>query len=440
MLTDGAIYDTPINTIHPYKNNPRIGNIQAIKQSLQHHGQYKPIIVNRNTNEILTGNHTWQAAKELQWETIKVTYLDGLTEEQATAIVLADNRTSDLGGYNQQTLYTLLASLTELEGTGYSGTDLADLLKNLTPETPTTLTDPDETPPLPYTPITQPGDIWHLGPHTLICGSATNQNDYDKILPNGSQADMVLTDPPYNVAIIGGTKDKLTIQNDSMSNIAFTEFLQQSYNCMYAHTKPGGSIYVFHSETAAVPFRQELANSGYMFKQVLIWVKNSLVLSRQPYHWRHEPIAYGWKPGAAHTWQTDRTSDTIQQTDEDGTPDFNKMHKNDLVAYLQNLYNESTILYEDRPKRSAEHPTMKPVKLIQKLILNSSGNQQKILDPFAGSGTTLIACHQTGRIAALIELDPKYCDVIARRYQEHTGVTPTRPDGTPINFIPLNDQ
>lgn len=426
---DNQIYNVEINTLKEYPNNARIGNTVAISESLKTNGQYRPIVVRKETNEILAGNHTWKAAKVLNWKTIKVTYVENITDEQATKIVLADNRYNEIGGYDSKKLVELLTSIEDLTGTGYDAEYMIELEKSLLPDAPIQLTDPEETPePEPEKVTSKMGDVWLLGEHRLIVGDATKPEDYQK-LTNGIKVDCIITDPPYNVNYEGGTG--LKIKNDHMSDSNFNIFLDKAFTEMLENTKLGGPIYVFHADGSGNSFRNSFIKSGWLLKQVLIWVKNTIVLSRQDYHWQHEPILYGWKPGAAHPYVQDRTQSTVI----DDQPKFADMKKEELIEYLANLYEKSTILRENKPARNAEHPTMKPVSLIKRLIENSSNIGDIILDPFAGSGSTLIAAYGLNRKAYLIEYDPVYADVICKRFQAHTGLLPVlESTGQPHDF------
>jgi DNA modification methylase len=234
--------------------------------------------------------------------------------------------------------------------------------------------------------ITQPGDLYELGDHRLLCGSATDILAMEK-LANNISVDLVITDPPYNVDYVGKTKDALKIQNDSMSDASFYQFLHDAYVNMFALCKEGASIYVFHADMEGMNFRKAFKDAGFKLSECLVWLKNSMVMGRQDYHWKHEPILYGWKEGEAHKWYSDRT--------------------------------QTTVLEFDRPSRSEEHPTMKPIPLVGYLMKNSSKSGDYILDPFLGSGTTLITAEQLGRKCIGIELSPAYCDVIVKRWIEY---------------------
>lgn len=232
------------------------------------------------------------------------------------------------------------------------------------------------------------GDIWQLGRHRLMCGDATSDTDMAELM-DGVQADMWLTDPPYNVNYEGATKDKLKIQNDNMSDASFRKFLVDTYKCAFNVIKSGGAFYIWHADLEGANFRGAISDIGEKVRECLIWKKNSMELGRQDYQWKHEPCLYGWKTGASHNWYSDRK--------------------------------QTTILEFDGPSVNAEHPTMKPVALFAYLIQNSSKENDVILDSFGGSGTSIIASEQTNRVCYTLELDPHYCDVILARWEKMTG-------------------
>lgn len=237
-------------------------------------------------------------------------------------------------------------------------------------------------------PITKPGDVWILGKHRLMCGDSAQKEDVMRLM-NNQDADMLLTDPPYNVDYVGKTSEALKIKNDNMSDNQFYEFLKKVFENMYSVTKEGASIYVFHADTEGLNFRKAFKDAGYKLAECLIWKKDCFVMGRQDYQWQHEPILYGWKEGAAHHFINDRT--------------------------------QSTILEFDRPRQSSLHPTMKPIDLVARLLKNSSKENDKILDLFGGSGSTIIAAEQLNRNCYTMELDPKYCDVIVKRWESLTN-------------------
>ena len=248
--------------------------------------------------------------------------------------------------------------------------------------------DDDFEPELPDKPITQKGDIWLLGKHRLMCGDSTDKNDM-AVLMDGKKANLIVTDPPYNVDYVGKTKDALKIENDKMDNDSFYNFLFDAYSRMYEVAQDGASIYVFHADSEGLNFRKAMIESGFKLSQCCIWAKQAVVMGRQDYHWQHEPILVGWKPTGKHYWNSDRKQTTLWQF--------------------------------DRPFRNEYHPTMKPVSLISYPIKNSSKIGDLVLDSFGGSGSTLIACQETDRICYAMELDEKYCDVIVNRYIEKMG-------------------
>ena len=232
------------------------------------------------------------------------------------------------------------------------------------------------------------GDVWIMGKHRLLCGDATNMSDVEKLM-NKEMAALIVTDPPYNVAYEGKTKEAMTIQNDKMGNESFYEFLKDTFTNYYSVATEGAPIYIFHADTEGVNFRKAMTDGGFKLSQCLVWVKNTIVMGRSDYHWKHEPILYGWKEGKAHTWMSDRK--------------------------------QSTVWNHDKPQRNGEHPTMKPISLIEYPIGNSSAVGSIVCDFFGGSGSTLIACEKLGRRCYTMELDPKYCDVILKRWEDYSG-------------------
>lgn len=265
------------------------------------------------------------------------------------------------------------------------------------------------------------GDLWILGDHRLICGDSTNRECIEK-LSGGVKMDLWLTDPPYNVAYEGGTKDKLKIANDNMSSSAFHSFLLSAFQNAYEVMKPGAPFYVWFASREHINFERALNDANLQVRQELIWNKNTLVLGRQDYQWKHEPCMYGWKEGAAHYFIEDRTLTTVHEDEK--SIDINKMSKDELKKTLKEILNSgipSTVINEDKPARNGEHPTMKPLKLIGRLIRNSSRKGEVVLDTFGGSGSTMMAAEQLGRKCYMVEYDPHYCDVIIARWEKLTG-------------------
>ena len=381
-----------ISDLSTYHKNPRRGDVDAIAEALKARGQYRPIVVNIGTHashdyEILAGNHTYLAAKKLGWKTIQATTVD-VDDDQAAQIVLADNRLADLGGYDDETLSALLSDVSSLDGLGWSQDDVDELAAALEPERDDSEVEdvevPDDAPQR-----VKRGEIWVLGEHRLMCGDSTKPEDMRKLL-GGGEADLWLTDPPYNVAIVGKTKKHLTIENDSWANDdEFVEFLRKAFVTALDVLKPGCAFYVWFAQTQAENFLAAADKAGMTIRQTLIWAKSTFSLGRQDYQWKHEPCLYGWKDGASHRWFSDRK--------------------------------QTTVLEFEKPARNAEHPTMKPVPLMAYEIRNSSRVGDTVLDSFGGSGSTLMACEQTGRKCVTMELDPHYCDVILKRWEDYTG-------------------
>lgn len=389
-------------------------NLEAISNSLQTFGQRKPIVCARgNNNElvVIAGNGTLEAAKSIGWTHIDVVEVpEEWDADKARAFAIADNRTAELATWDDA---GLTDALLELDAVGYD-------IKTLGFD-PATLDDADDViqddvPDVPDKPTrSKAGQLWKLGQHRLLVGDSTDQNDVARLM-DGQLADCIFTDPPYNVAYQGGTEDALTIMNDQMSDDDFAQFLHNAYTAMYEHTKPGGAIYVCHADTGGGVFRHKFVETGWMLKQCLIWVKDAFVLGRQDYHWQHEPILYGWKPGAAHEWYGRRVRTTVLEN----STDVANMKKAELLALLEEIAEASSIIRVDRPRRNAEHPTMKPVPLVARLVANSSKRGDIVLDPFGGSGSTLVACDQMDRTCFTIEKDERYADVIIERWENLT--------------------
>ena len=269
-------------------------------------------------------------------------------------------------------------------------------------------------------PKTQRGEIYRLGNHFLMCGDSTDASNFERLM-RGGLADLCVTDPPYNVNYEGSTDEKLKIVNDRMSDGAFREFLVKAFRNIYNSTKAGAACYIFFASLEALNFVGAYRGAGFIYKQFLIWVKNTITLSRSDYQWAHEQVIYGWKPGAPHYFIQNRKLRTVI----DDQLDFDKMTKVQLRDLCKSVFDQDVtptdIIRENKPLRNAEHPTMKPVPLVGRFIANSSRGGELVLDPFGGSGSTLIACEQLGRHCRMIELDPVYCDVIIHRWETFTG-------------------
>lgn len=374
-----------VDELIPYINNPRQNDdaVDAVASSIKNFGFKVPIVVD-GANEIVNGHTRLKAAKKLGLDEVPVIVADDLTPEQIKAFRLADNKVGEIAEWDDSMLLSELEELAELEFDmtqfGFDDLDFVD-------ETAEIVEDEFDGEP-PEEPKAKLGDIYKLGRHRLMCGDSTDSEQVATLL-DGAQADLLLTDPPYNVAYEGKGKEALTIQNDSKDGGEFHLFLYDAFSAVKENMKAGASFYVWYASSEVINFHSSLEEAGFLVKQELIWNKNSMVLSRQDYHWKHEPCLYGWASGGSHAWYSDRK--------------------------------QTTVLNFDRPTVNKEHPTMKPVALFDYQMKNSSKAGDIILDPFGGSGTTIMACEQNGRCGYLMELDPRYVDVIIRRWEEFTG-------------------
>jgi len=414
-------YDTKIVSVEdliPYALNSRTHSDEQVAQlaaSIREFGFTNPVLVDE-ANNLIAGHGRLLAARKLKLEQVPAVVVTGLDDRKRRALVIADNKLALNAGWDEEALRVELEDLAGDFGElmGFSEKELESLLSGNAEEDG--LTDPDAVPDLQEESVTVLGDTWLLGKHRLHCGDSTLQSDVDHLMNDGL-ADLVWTDPPYNVNYEGGTGMK--IQNDSMDNDAFRQFLRDAFTTAFTVTKAGRPIYIAHADSEGYNFRGAMVESGWNLKQCIIWVKNSLVLGRQDYQWMHEPVLYGWKPGEAHKWYGDFNKTTVIDDDVN----VKDMSKKELVSLVNELRNAkpTTVVREAKPHRNDIHPTMKPVALVNRFVRNSSRTDDIVLDLFGGGGSTLIACEQLGRHARLMELDPKYCDVIIKRWQDFTG-------------------
>lgn len=375
-----------IEKLIPYRNNARTHSdeqVEKIAKSMREFGFINPVLVDGKFN-IIAGHGRVLGAKKLGMKEVPCLFIEDLTEEQKRAYIIADNRLAEDAGWDKEMLKIELEELQNLNfDISLTGFEMEDFDFGMD-ETEVVEDEFDET--VPEEPKSKKGEIYKLGKHYLMCGDSTDINDVEKLL-NGAKVDLFLTDPPYNVDYQGGTG--LTIQNDNMDEDAFREFLKVSFFNANTVMKEGAVFYIWHADSEGYNFRGACYDIGWKVRQCLIWCKNTLVMGRQDYHWKHEPCLYGWKEGASHLWASDRR--------------------------------QTTVLEFDRPSVSKEHPTMKPVGLFDYLIKNNTKKDDIVLDLFAGSGTTIIACEQNGRVAYSMELDPRYVDVIIARWEKLTG-------------------
>lgn len=373
-----------LDDLTPYENNPRLndGAVDAVAKSIEEFGFKVPIVIDKD-GVIVAGHTRLKAAKQLQIDEVPCIVAEDLNEEELKAFRLADNKVSELAGWDWDKLQDELEQLQEMDiDMGEFGFEF-----NLQKEETEVIEDDFDCELEEETNIKQ-GDIFQLGRHRLMCGDSTSLEDVQK-LAGGVQVDLLVTDPPYNVNYEGGTKDKLKIENDNLEDTQFREFLKNAFCAADSVMKHGASFYIWHADSEGYNFRGACKDIGWSVRQCLIWNKNSLVMGRQDYQWKHEPCLYGWKEGASHLWMSDRK--------------------------------QTTVINMDRPIRSELHPTMKPVALFDYLIKNNTKSGDIVLDIFGGSGTTIMACEQNGRRGFLMELDPKYCDVIVKRWEKFTG-------------------
>lgn len=435
-----------VEKVIPNPKNPNKHSDKQIKMLaaiIKGHGWRAPITVSRRSGFVVRGHGRLMAAKLLGMEQVPVDLQEYDSEASEWADMIADNRIAELSEIDQDELRDLVLELEseidaallgftekdiqsivnqsvagELHEDDFTGEDIAEILG-------------DEKL------LVCPGDVWELGRHRLLCGSCTNLNSIEKIM-DGDLADMIFTDPPYNVNYEGGTDEKLKIQNDNMNAAEFNQMLYDAFTGLFTVSKPGAAIYICHADSEGSKFRETLLSSGWYHKQTLIWAKNTFTLGRQDYQWQHEPILYGWKPGAAHTFYGGRKQGTVVDV---GYPVEIQEHAgengetyitiggglSDIVleingeVKIQNKEEVTTLVKVDKPVRNGEHPTMKPILLCGKCIANSTAPDDIVIDFFGGSGSTLIACEQLGRQCRMMELDPKYCEVIIRRWEEFTG-------------------
>ena len=368
---------------------------EQIKSSLQRFGFVDPVIVNKHPDRmdiIIGGHQRVKVATVLGFETVPTVELN-IDEAQERELNIRLNKNT--GEFDWDVLRDQFEK-SDLGDWGFTAEELEAFdVEDVTEG----LTDEDDVPEPPKEPVTVEGDVWILGKHRLMCGDSTSIDHLEKLC-EGGLVDMWLTDPPYNVALgfdetpeqakkRNRRTDGLVVKNDKMDNDSFRQFLCDAYSAADAVMKAGAVFYIWHADSEGYNFRGAASDIGWKVRQCLIWRKSSLVMGRQDYHWMHEPCLYGWKEGAAHLWSSDRKQTTIF--------DFVK------------------------PSRNGEHPTMKPVELFEYQMLNNTKGSDLVLDSFAGSGTTAIACEKHGRIARMMELDPKYCDVIIKRWQDFTG-------------------
>lgn len=426
------VQEVPVEKLIPYVNNAKMHSdeqVTMIASSIREFGFLSPVLIDRDFN-VIAGHGRIAAAKKLDLKEIPCVYVEGLTDAQRKAYILADNKLTELGGWDKALLTSELKELSEagfdINLTGFNiddiGVDDIDFS-----DVDVSVEDDEEAAKPKYD--VKPGQVYKLGRHRLMCGDSTKEEDVNKLIGDET-IDLFLTDPPYNVGLgydetpeeaakRHRRTDGKVVANDKWNDDdEFTKFLISAFSNADEHMKPGGVFYIWHAPGyLSLLFRNAVKSVGWEVRQTLGWVKNVFVFGRSDYHYRHEPCLYGWKEGAAHYFIEDRKQDSVF----DAPLRIDSMSEDELKKELHRIYDFSTVLYEDRPMSSEEHPTMKPVNLFKRLIINSSKENENVLDLFGGSGTTIIACEQLKRNAFVMELDPEYASSIIERYEQVTG-------------------
>ena len=433
----------PVDLLRPYENNPR-KNDQVVNKMvavLREFGFRVPILA-KFDGEIIDGHLRYKAALAMGMDTVPVILADDLSETQIRAFRILINRSATWAEWDEELLQQEIRALQladfDLSLTGFDDRELDQILMEMTGGEK----DADDVPEVPETPLVHQGEVWLLGRHRLLCGDATNQTDCRKLLGD-EELDMIWTDPPYNVDYQGKAGK---IKNDKMTDETFEDFLLAAFKTMHDALRAGSAIYVAHSESGdGMVFRRAFTTSHFRLAACLIWRKQTIVMGRGDYHFQHEPILYGWKRGASHRWYGDRKQRSILEA---AMPEISEMPDGSWQLCLgDKLYRiqgealcieelATTVIDAPKPAKSILHPTMKPVALIEKMVANSSPRFGLVGDFFGGSGSTLMACERLGRNARIMELDPRFVEVIIRRWQEYSGgVAIRKSDGATLNDL-----
>lgn len=436
------VKDWPVGKLKVNERNARTHSEQQIAQlaaSLRSFGWTVPVLVEPD-GRIIAGHGRVRAARLLGLESVPCLVVEGWSPEQVRAYVIADNKLAQNAGWDEALLATELRELGSVFDPALLGFGDEELSVLFRPAVLEGLTPPDAVPDVPVDPVSRPGDCWILGAHRAVCGDARHKTALEAAL-NGRVADCIWTDPPYNVAYEGSAG---SIKNDALSAGAFEALLQAAFLAASTVLREGGPVYVFHADTEGLAFRRAFRFAGLKLSGCLIWVKDSLVLGRSDYQWQHEPCLYGWKPGGKHRWFGGRRQVTVQELP---SPAFTMQEDGSIVVRvgteavriqgekLDISIIEGSVMRHPKPSRSAEHPTMKPTELIARCLRNSTEPGDVVVDMFAGSGSVLIACEQLGRVAAVVELDPRFVDVIVRRWEAFTGKEARLADGRTFHAV-----
>lgn len=419
VIEKKKVEDLKAADYNPRKDlKPGDAEYEKLKRSIEEFGYVEPIIWNKRTGLVVGGHQRLKVMKDLGHTEVDCVVVD-LDEQKEKALNIALNKIS--GAWDDALLANLLQ---DLDRSGYdvtlTGFDLAEAQELFGSGSMENVHEDEFDADTAFSEVSEPktklGDLYILGQHRLLCGDCTQPEDVAKVL-GGKQADIMVTDPPYNIdygnTISGAGRN---IANDNMTDNEFYQFLLAFYKASEKNLKKGAPIYVFHSTKETLNFTKAMMDAGFKYAQTLVWYKNHFTLGRQDYQWIHEPILYGWKEGAGHYFIDDRTLHTVF---EDAKENLRKMNKSELVELVEKILDiPKTVIHDNKPSRSADHPTMKPITLCAKLIYNSSHEGDTVLEPFGGSGSTLVASEQLNRKCCAIELEPKYCDVIVRRFKE----------------------
>ena len=431
--------EVEIEMLRPYERNAKQhgkDQVERIANSILKLGFLTPCLIDRDLN-VIAGHGRILAAKHIGMETVPCVFVEGLTEEQRKAYILADNKLTEMGEWDMDMVQQELAALAEADfDISLTGFDpdmrFDDSMGQIQDDGWAEVQNQEKEP------RSRIGDIYRMGAHRLMCGDSTDP-DMVAALMNGEKADMMVTDPPYNIGLGGDESgsaqstdemskrrkkqdDGAFLLNDNLGEREFVEFLTKAMRNAKDALRDGGAFYVWYATRTTEQFLEGMRKAGLDVKQILIWVKNHFTLGRQDYQWQHEPCLYGWKEGAAHYFLDSRKQSTVV---EDLMPNLAQMKKAEMEALLKEIYAEETetdVIHEAKPSVSELHPTMKPIKLIARQIRNSSQPGEKVLDLFGGSGTTMIACEQMDRRCFMMEFDPHYADVIVDRWESMTGM------------------
>ena len=438
----------PIDSLIGYARNSRTHSddqVEKLAAAILEYGWTQPVLADEKGivaghGRVMAARKIYDAGKTIAFPngdqvppgTVPVVDCAGWSEAKRKAYIIWDNRSAELAGWDTELLRLEVADLQamgfDLDLTGFSADDLAGMfaLEDGPPDTK----DPDDCPPAPETPHSKPGDVWVLGPHRVACGDSTDVGVWDKVM-QGEMADACWCDPPYNVAY--NSKLAGSIKNDDMGDSEFLDLLRGMFGAMFSVMKPGAAIYVAHADTEGLNFRRAFREAGFKLSGCIIWRKDSLVLGRSDYQWMHEPILYGWKPGSAHKWFGGRKQTTIAEYGNTGPVKQAAdgrwvIEVGDTVLVVDGEAkieeSPSSVVFHEKPKRSADHPTMKPVGLIEKQLKFSARPGDIVIDCCGGSGSTMMAAERLGMCARLVELDPKFVDVECQRYFDYTGRVP----------------